>query len=553
MKKFHLLFLCMFLLIVGLCLFPFGVRATIQEEIPGKETVESPAAPILVDYCATRVVLQKVDAYEYRLGDGPWTTDNIFTGLSANTTYTFYQRIAETETSYASAASAPLSVKTPGKTACTIKPAAPIVAIYTQTEVTLEPREGYEYRVGDGPWTSNNVFTVLEPKTTYTFYQRIAESEGEFASEASEGVMQKTRKDTYTNVTERFWKLHGYIIENGNYDAEQGVYYIDISALDAGDSVIVTQIWAAESAIGFSNMVSYKEDTGVVAVTDISMASDTDVVTINHLVAVVEENAIQCGGYGYSTIKRGDYRAASTYNYAAHNAYDEAQEGYPKMEDAAYNEVCNANVHMLFEITDAYLYEKLGHGMRAMGFALYIGAGYKSCDPIAGTHAGSNEHLSFHGRTCMTNGYSGDIYCDSCGEHRTQGRVIPAIGYHTYSDDCDKTCNVCGEERRVYHSYSGPCDRCCDLCEHKRTALTVHTYDTEEPCHLCGAPHLPGDVDGDEEVADGDAVYLLYHTFLSDLYPVAQSCDFNGDGEVNDGDAVYLLYYTFLPDLYPLH
>ena len=65
--------------------------------------------------------------------------------------------------------------------------------------------------------------------------------------------------------------------------------------------------------------------------------------------------------------------------------------------------------------------------------------------------------------------------------------------------------------------------------------------------------YTPGDLDGVEGVTDADAVYLLYHTFLPDLYPVDQECDFNGDGEVNDADAVHLLYYTFLPDLYPLH
>ena len=65
--------------------------------------------------------------------------------------------------------------------------------------------------------------------------------------------------------------------------------------------------------------------------------------------------------------------------------------------------------------------------------------------------------------------------------------------------------------------------------------------------------YTPGDIDGVEGVTDRDAVYLLYYTFLPDMYPINQDCDFNGDGEVNDKDAVYLLYYTFLPDLYPIN
>ncbi len=64
--------------------------------------------------------------------------------------------------------------------------------------------------------------------------------------------------------------------------------------------------------------------------------------------------------------------------------------------------------------------------------------------------------------------------------------------------------------------------------------------------------YVVGDIDGVEGVTDRDAVHLLYYTFLPNLYPVNQDCDFNGDNEVNDKDAIYLLYYTFLPDLYPI-
>ena len=63
---------------------------------------------------------------------------------------------------------------------------------------------------------------------------------------------------------------------------------------------------------------------------------------------------------------------------------------------------------------------------------------------------------------------------------------------------------------------------------------------------------LSGDLDGDDEITDADAVYLLMHTFFPEDYPVTQACDFDGDGQVTDADAVYLLMYTFFPEDYPI-
>ena len=64
--------------------------------------------------------------------------------------------------------------------------------------------------------------------------------------------------------------------------------------------------------------------------------------------------------------------------------------------------------------------------------------------------------------------------------------------------------------------------------------------------------YTPGDANGDDEVNDKDAEYLLYHIFYPERYPVRQDCDFNGDGEVGDKDAEYLLHHIFYPDVYPL-
>lgn len=63
---------------------------------------------------------------------------------------------------------------------------------------------------------------------------------------------------------------------------------------------------------------------------------------------------------------------------------------------------------------------------------------------------------------------------------------------------------------------------------------------------------LRGDVNGDHQVDDADALYLLRNTLFSDRFPINQSGDMNGDGSEDDADALYLLRYTLFPDRFPL-
>ena len=97
----------------------------------------------------------------------------------------------------------------------------------------------------------------------------------------------------------------------------------------------------------------------------------------------------------------------------------------------------------------------------------------------------------------------------------------PVGALHSYDNECDISCNACGKERIIYHIYTSACDEECDICGNKRSGLAEHTFVGEDPCSLCGAPpYVIGDLDGVEGVTDADAVYLLYHTFLPDLYPL---------------------------------
>ena len=63
---------------------------------------------------------------------------------------------------------------------------------------------------------------------------------------------------------------------------------------------------------------------------------------------------------------------------------------------------------------------------------------------------------------------------------------------------------------------------------------------------------LRGDLNGDNELNDADAMYLLRHTLFPGRYPIYQNGDVSADGAVNDADAMYLLRHTLFPSRYPL-
>lgn len=64
---------------------------------------------------------------------------------------------------------------------------------------------------------------------------------------------------------------------------------------------------------------------------------------------------------------------------------------------------------------------------------------------------------------------------------------------------------------------------------------------------------VPGDVNGDGEINDDDALYLLRHTLFAKDYPLASDGDVDNDGKVNDRDVIYLLRHTLFEEKYPLY
>ncbi len=64
--------------------------------------------------------------------------------------------------------------------------------------------------------------------------------------------------------------------------------------------------------------------------------------------------------------------------------------------------------------------------------------------------------------------------------------------------------------------------------------------------------YLLGDFDGNLSVDSNDAIYLLWHTFMPNLYPIYQNPDLNGDMVLDSNDAIHLLWHTFTPEFYPI-
>ena len=58
---------------------------------------------------------------------------------------------------------------------------------------------------------------------------------------------------------------------------------------------------------------------------------------------------------------------------------------------------------------------------------------------------------------------------------------------HTYTNDCDATCNKCNATREITHTYSNNCDTTCNVCNAERTVAPCADNDGDDKCDSCGA------------------------------------------------------------------
>ncbi len=129
-------------------------------------------------------------------------------------------------------------------------------------------------------------------------------------------------------------------------------------------------------------------------------------------------------------------------------------------------------------------------------------------------------HVEAVAPTCHKNGNIEYWYCADCGQAwlgdgvflpNLMPIVVPATGVHTYDDEYDADCNVCGDVREV----------------------------PEKPVDI-----VYGDTNGDGSVNARDAALLQQFVAGWEVTLNEASADANGDGSVNARDAALLQQYV---------
>ncbi|MDO4269472.1 MAG: CotH kinase family protein [Eubacteriales bacterium] len=102
-----------------------GALTAVSGSVVKADGPAAPAAPTVAAKTETTVTLNTAAGQEYRIGtDGAWQTSGEFTGLKAGGTYSFFARVAETDTAFAGAASAALEVTLAAQTGATVSGSA---------------------------------------------------------------------------------------------------------------------------------------------------------------------------------------------------------------------------------------------------------------------------------------------------------------------------------------------------------------------------------------------------------------------------------------------
>lgn len=492
--------------------------------------------PVLAHVTSDTIVLEPAPGYRFYVPGGSVYTQssNVFHNLKPNTTYKCYMEIPGTPHSR----SEPLLVTTKDRVPCTATPQAPMVDEFTTTSINLVSVPGYEYRMDDGPWQQSPRFKNLEPDTEYTFYQRIMESNTEFASAESEPLHCKTSHNGPSSGT-NLKRLAQFINDNG-FEDEDGYKTLAYMITDEYETEYYFLMINKGHEILFDVFSSSAEPDVLLFNNEFPLDSYTNTARGTFSTALYSDDVCVDYAEGDYYLYLREYRIGDPLTPYCSSAY---------LTDEELISLCTMTTQMLFSFWDEFIYTTLGFGFRGLGFVGTEGYGNLYCHAAVDAHFGKLVTVNQRETGCLVDGSEGDLYCTLCGHMGNNPEILLCRGSHLYDNDCDVQCNDCGHIRIVSHIYSYACDVECDICGAVRaTPLSAHTFDANRICTKCGLEgHLIGDISGDGKVNMGDVSRVYAHTtgktLLTDPYALA-AADTNGDGKINLGDTSRILSHV---------
>lgn len=108
-------------------------------------------------------------------------------------------------------------------------------------------------------------------------------------------------------------------------------------------------------------------------------------------------------------------------------------------------------------------------------------------------------------------------------------------------------------DREEEYPFTVTQQRTCSLCGETETQNIVATPTPIEPPDNINDSENTLDYDKNGYVTTDDAVYVLKHIMMPDIFEVTGGVDFDKNGHETTDDAVYLLKHIMMPDIYPIN
>ncbi|MBQ4119108.1 MAG: leucine-rich repeat protein [Clostridia bacterium] len=362
---------------------------------------------------------------------------------------------------------------------------APTIISFTDSAVTILPKEGYEYSKNGDDWQESNVFTNLLPATNYTFYVRLASDGTTPFSTISLGATITTDKSkqllipdeptvqSFTSSSITLTPVDGCeYSKNGTTWQTSNVF----SGLSCATEYTFYQRYKETEAT-----YAGKSSASLVTRTEKGMQSKPSAPTI----LSKTHNSVTLttlSGYEYSR---------DGINWQTSNVFSELT---PETNYMFYQRKAETAIFYASEASAALTVKTAEQPICIINPELHSYDNNCDTDCNVCGNIRTITHQSDSGTvtkkaTCTSTGTK-NYKCTLC-KATIKTETIAKLTTHTYSNNCDKSCNVCGKTRTVgAHKYSNSCDTTCNYCNAKRTIKHTYSNSCDTSCNVCKATRI---------------------------------------------------------------